>query len=705
MSPSSRTHHLSLLTLLLLLLLLLTHPSTSDATGTYIHRSCLTNTDISDGPTGWQPFSYAVPGSQTSILCPSDGLHAALSITGQLPPGQGAGWTYYAPSGTSITRTNFTIAGWTKGWNGNQGLIQFLDATGVLSELNGTIDSEQEDAFDWDGLETPRVTVRAICDYVGTSCTNAVAWMSIYQSEIYLADDVAPTIGSVSGSLKTDQPLVGEERLNFTAADAGSGIAKVRLYVDGRLTSVIDDGDRCAPSDVKDGVWVYSLPRPCSTSINTLAVVDTTKIADGRRTLTVKVVDAAQQETTVWSAERVVANHSPVNQRLPSFADDAVYVDPVVGAAIEATSDGLWSVPGTSLLRSWTRCDAQGFESSCVSIPGATGLRYTPSTDDIGHRLRLLLTASNAAGITKVSTAPSGVVVASRSGGGSTPDPTTDPDPDPDPGVDPGTTPDPAPGSGGGVPVGPVGGGNVVVAPAPVVAPVGAVPVATGHALVGRVVGEASGVGCPQDRATLRFERVVGGVVKLGYGKAATARLQLMCTNNGKPIEGARLDVVTRVGTRPAVTSDVVTDGSGHAPLRLAAGPGRAVTIGYRMYADDPFARATATLKVSVNGRISLRGSHRKVRNGRAVRLRGRLLGGYVPRRGVTLNVQWKDRSRWRPFAQIKTNKKGTFSYAYRFTRTTRPVTYTLRVQATKGQLDYPFQPVASNPVKVTVMP
>jgi hypothetical protein len=299
---------------------------------------------------------------------------------------------------------------------------------------------------------------------------------------------------------------------------------------------------------------------------------------------------------------------------------------------------------------------------------------------------------------------PTGVVAA-RSGGGSTPDPSSDPDPDadPDPAADPDpdpdTTPDPALGGGGWTPaqLPPVFGGTAVV-----VAPVAANPGATAHALVGHVVGEASGVGCPQEKVTLRLDR---GGVKLGYGRGGVVQAQLMCTNNGKAIEGAKLEVSTRVGARAAVASSVVTDGAGRAVLRLAAGPGRVVTVGYRMYADDAVVRATASVKVSVNGRIRLRGSHRKLRNGKALRMRGQLLGGYVPRRGVTLNVQWRDRGRWRPFAQIKTNKKGAFSYAYRFTRTTRPVTYSLRVQASKGQLDYPFQPVASNPVKVTVMP
>ena len=157
------------------------------------------------------------------------------------------------------------------------------------------------------------------------------------------------------------------------------------------------------------------------------------------------------------------------------------------------------------------------------------------------------------------------------------------------------------------------------------------------------------------------------------------------------------------MGTKPAVAADVTTDGAGHATLRLAKGAGRMVTVGYRMYADDPIARATATLKVMVNGKVALKANRRHLHNGQAVTLRGTLRGGEVPARGVTLAVQWKDGHRWRPFAQIKTNRKGTFRYAYRFTRTSGRITYALRVQVTKGQVDYPYLATASKPVKVTV--
>ncbi len=269
-----------------------------------------------------------------------------------------------------------------------------------------------------------------------------------------------------------------------------------------------------------------------------------------------------------------------------------------------------------------------------------------------------------------VSSAPTGIVTAPSSAGP--------------------ITPKPEPESDG-------GSGTSPSAPGWPVLPGVSVTAAVEHTFRGRIVGEPDGATCPQDRATLKFEHVRGGQVKLSFGKTSTAHVQLTCTATGKAIAGAQLDVATRVGAKPAVAADVSTDDAGHATLRLAKGAGRAITVGYRMYADDPIARATATLRVLVNGRVALKANRRHLRNGQAVTLRGSLRGGEVPARGVTLAVQWKDGYRWRPFAQIKTNRKGTFQYAYRFTRTSGSITYALRVQVTKGQVNYPYMATASS--------
>lgn len=198
---------------------------------------------------------------------------------------------------------------------------------------------------------------------------------------------------------------------------------------------------------------------------------------------------------------------------------------------------------------------------------------------------------------------------------------------------------------------------------------------------------------------------MTGGQTKLSFGKSGTAQVQLTCTNTGKAIADAKLEIMTKTGDRPVVAADVTTDGAGHAILRLGKGASRGITVGYRMYADDAVARATATLKVSVAGKIDIKANRTRLRNGGVVRLTGVLRGGLVPSRGVNLTVQWQDGAKWRPFAQIRSNRSGRFRYAYKFTRTPRKVVYRLRVRMASGQIDYPYAVASSKTVRVTVAP
>ena len=99
--------------------------------------------------------------------------------------------------------------------------------------------------------------------------------------------------------------------------------------------------------------------------------------------------------------------------------------DPVVsGASFEgstlSTTTGTWS--GTSLAfgYQWVRCGADGGlpdGSNCPSIPGATESSYTLVAADIGHRLRVQVTASNPAGTATAASNPSALVEQSTTTG------------------------------------------------------------------------------------------------------------------------------------------------------------------------------------------------------------------------------------------------------------------------------------------------
>ncbi len=81
----------------------------------------------------------------------------------------------------------------------------------------------------------------------------------------------------------------------------------------------------------------------------------------------------------------------PVNEGAPGIAGEAREGQTLIAGV------GRWS-GGTplSFAFQWVRCDASG--SVCAGIPDATGGAYNPVAVDIGSALRVVVTASNAAG-------------------------------------------------------------------------------------------------------------------------------------------------------------------------------------------------------------------------------------------------------------------------------------------------------------------
>jgi len=684
--------------------LTLAQAAPSRAAGGYINASCDTNAGVSDAYGGWTPFTNTALGSGVYTVnnCNWGGLHTELEPSGgfSVTSYRELGWDYAAPANTRITGFSAGIGGWNRAWDGSSRGVITVDADSSRLRVYSSADGiwPTTDPFAAWGLNASQLRIRSACDGA-SGCSNSTSWHSVFSPKTYLADDTPPAAGTISGAAKDDATWKGAKSLAYAATDQGGGVARFRLYVDGTQTvdHVIDTfGGHCSILGSESGQWIFGYPKPCPSGVNDTEAIDSNAIADGSHTITAKVVDAGGREATLYTATKLVANHPPVNTQVPKYAGAAQStLVPIVGTAVAVADDGTWSGPSLTITRNWVQCDANGTLASCGAIPGATALSYTPTAADVGHRLRLLVTATNAADSVTVYSDPTGIVTAPSNAENTTPKPTDGTD-----------------GTGG---VNGANGANgaggssnsttnttTLVAPA---LPVTEVNSTIAHTFRGRIVGEASGTVCPQDKATLKFEHIKGGRLSLSNGKAATAQVQLTCSTTGKAIAGAQLDIATKIGAKAAVAADMSTDGAGHAVLRLAKGASRAVTVGYRMYADDPIARATATLKVLVNSKVSLKANRKRVHNGQAVTLRGTLAGGEIPTRGASLAVQWKDGKRWRPFAQIKTDRKGAFKYAYKFTRTNKKVTYAMRVQVIKGQVDYPYVATASKTVKVTVAP
>jgi hypothetical protein len=84
-------------------------------------------------------------------------------------------------------------------------------------------------------------------------------------------------------------------------------------------------------------------------------------------------------------------------------------------------STGTWSNSPTSYAYSWGRCDANG--DNCVAVSGATASTYTVQAADVGHTIRVTVTATNADGSGDATSAPT-AVVSSASAPGNTQAPT-----------------------------------------------------------------------------------------------------------------------------------------------------------------------------------------------------------------------------------------------------------------------------------------
>jgi hypothetical protein len=92
----------------------------------------------------------------------------------------------------------------------------------------------------------------------------------------------------------------------------------------------------------------------------------------------------------------------PKNKTLPTVSGA-----PQVGQTLVA-AHGTWSGNPTSFHYAWSRCDATG--AACLAISGATGKIYTVTNGDVGHTLRVNVTARNASGSTSATSAATAVV-------------------------------------------------------------------------------------------------------------------------------------------------------------------------------------------------------------------------------------------------------------------------------------------------------
>lgn len=111
--------------------------------------------------------------------------------------------------------------------------------------------------------------------------------------------------------------------------------------------------------------------------------------------LRVTGTNTAGSSTFASNATAVVkaSETKPVNTQAPSVSGS------MVEGSTVTVNRGSWSGGGTvTFTYQWLRCDSGG--GNCRSIPGATGTQYRLTSNDVGRKVRVNVTARNSAGST-----------------------------------------------------------------------------------------------------------------------------------------------------------------------------------------------------------------------------------------------------------------------------------------------------------------
>ena len=193
----------------------------------------------------------------------------------------------------------------------------------------------------------------------------------------------APTLGpAASSKLNSPQGLAVDPAGNLYIADTGNSEVE-KVTPAGTLSVIAGSGTAGGPTYGGPAIssMLYYPQGMAVDSAGDLYIADTDHF-------TIDLVNPA----------------IPSNSTMPQLTGTTT-----VGQTLSA-STGAWSPTPTGYAYQWQDCNSAG--NACTAISGATASTYTLTTADIGHTIRVLVTASNSSGSAGTASPPSTLVQA-----------------------------------------------------------------------------------------------------------------------------------------------------------------------------------------------------------------------------------------------------------------------------------------------------
>jgi hypothetical protein len=672
--------------------------------------------------------AVADPGMTAYSDCPgSQGLVARNVYDGAASGWlQGAYMIFDAPAGNSVDAVSFEFGlrrpdcSWgVEMVGGNQDLGgNILVGLPAGQSCDSTFQTADESSYFGGRYSYPtsgsRVRIEARCGQ-GSCTRNGVAAFHIRNVDVYVSDNVAPSLSGGRGALWTSNGwLSGSQSLGFDASD-GAGIQVATASVDGR--EIVHGGNVCD--------YTYAAPCPQG-SVN--ATVPTAGFGgDGSHTLTLSAVDGAGNPSSV--SRTILIDNTPPDAPQALTVDGGDGWRPTNDFTINWKLDPVTSgapIAGAN----WDLCPASG-DGACAhgsaDGPGLTSLQHLKLPAPGAYTLKLWLRDAAGNQDPRLSAPP----VTLRYDDASPTATFEAPDPN-DPTLVAVTTTDL--GSG-------VVSGQIAMRRRGATSWLNLPTAVQNGRLLAHIDDERLGDGEFEFQATatdaasnqrttnqradgspeivtlplrLKIAMRSGVVVRTKHSarlaRAAYARYgQLVRVRGrlrspeGNPLQDVEVQAWTQIRdgvTPPRLIATVKTSRTGSFTFLVRKGPSRTIKIRYN--GTTQIRGVTKNLSLNVRSATSIRSNHKRVVNGDAVRIHGRIRTGRIPHDGKLVEVQVWTRGKWRTFATARAGRRGSWSYNYRFDGTRGLQTYRFRAKVPL-ETGYPFATGRSGVVRVRV--
>lgn len=376
----------------------------------------------------WSATAFPYAGNVNECAKGSS-LQSYVGAELEQPGSSGPAWVYTAPEGDEMIGGELSAAfaipgGYSSPYTGAAGIsapgLQFDAAhllAGTFSPAGG-VPGKYEGVYSLHEHGGGQIWMYAFCEPVGSNCpTNGSrewfwALAEMRWADILLDSNAVPNGTAFSGPIATSNTaLTGTQNLTFNAKDEGTGAPGVYLVkatldqIDAYNATPDTNSGACqALTDHRfAGVYEFSSAHPCKASESVSIPINTMAVADGTHELVVSVIDAAGDESIVYTRQ-LTTNNAPIVVSEPSVSGSAK-----VGATLTGTPGRFQAPEGAGALSAitgqWLRCtDPAG--AHCTAIPGATSTTYAPASADSGYYVLYSSAASDHDGTTTADSQP-----------------------------------------------------------------------------------------------------------------------------------------------------------------------------------------------------------------------------------------------------------------------------------------------------------